>query len=130
MASDPLGISGIDRVVKDIVDHEGRIDKETRRVLAKSAQRVRRKQRQLVPKKERHLMRAISYRIRGTRWSRTALVGPLFARKTKDGSVPTHYGIFQEFGTSRHKATPFVRPSLDGEAERLAADLNAMNRKF
>lgn len=33
------------------------------------------------------------------------------------------YGIFQEYGTSRHRAQPFMRPAFDGEAPRALPQL-------
>jgi HK97 gp10 family phage protein len=35
-------------------------------------------------------------------------------------SKPFFYGSFQEFGTSRHGAQPFMRPAFDSEVERAA----------
>lgn len=35
-------------------------------------------------------------------------------------SKPFFYGWFQEFGTSRHGAQPFLRPAFDSEVERTA----------
>lgn len=130
MAS-PLEIIGGQKLIADIVNAEGKIDVGTRRVLTTAGQRVRRKQKRLVPKRLRHLERSIAMRSRGTRWERLVTVGPRFERSTKKhGTVVTKYGVFQEFGTSRMAAQPFVRPSIEGEAEKITADLNALMGKL
>lgn len=119
-----LKIEGIEQLNAALTNHEGRIEKETRDILRRAGARVRRKQRATVPKRTGTLMRSITMRSRGTRWVRVVEVGPQWSRTTKGQKVNTHYGFFIEFGTSRMAAQPFVAPSLDGEAEALARDLN------
>ena len=100
-----------------ITDFEGRIDKETVKILRQAAVRVRRRQKELAPKDEGDLKRSITYRIRGTRWRRTAEIGPRMAEK---------YPMYQEYGTARMSANPYVAPSLDGEVERIADALDGI----
>ena len=119
-----IKIDGTARLVVDLVNHEGKIDKETRNILRKAGVRVRKRQKELVPKRTKLLMRSINMVSRGTKWRRSVQVGPRWSTKYKGQEGSTHYGIFQEFGTARMKAQPFVAPSLQGEAERLTADLN------
>lgn len=123
-----LRIDGVDQLAMRIVDHEGRIDKGSRKVLADAAKRVRAKQKRLVPKRTGLLASAITFRSTGTKWSRAVEIGPLIEKRNrKTGNTSTtKYGLFQEYGTARMGAQPFVAPSLDGEAERLARDLHAL----
>jgi HK97 gp10 family phage protein len=52
--------------------------------------------------------------VQGGRWQRTGgdeawvAIGPQSA---------FFYGLFQEYGTRFHRAQPFLRPALDGEAQ-------------
>lgn len=110
-------IEGDRKLLQAITDATGRIDKETIKVLRQAAGRVRRRQKELAPTDEGDLKKSITYRIRGTRWQRTAEIGP---------KLPEKYPMYQEYGTARMAPNPYVAPSLDGEAERIADDLDGI----
>ena len=112
-----IKVSGVRKLQQAITDFEGRIDKETIKVLRQAAVRVRKRQKELAPIDDGDLKRSITYKIRGTRWRRTAEIGPKLAEK---------YPIYQEYGTARMRANPYVQPSIAGEAERLADGLDGI----
>ena len=117
-----IRIEGVDRLQRAITDATGRIDQETVKVLRQAAVRVRRRQKDLAPTDEGDLRKSITFNIRGRRWRRTAEIGP------KLGEM---YPVFQEYGTARMSANPYVGPSLDGELDRLAGDLDGIvDRSF
>ena len=112
-----IKISGVRQLQQAVTDFEGRIDKETIKVLRQAAVRVRKRQKELAPIDDGDLKRSITFRIRGTRWRRTAEIGPKLAEK---------YPMYQEFGTARMRANPYVAPSIEGEAEKLADGLDGI----
>ena len=112
-----IKVSGVRKLQQAITDFEGRIDKETITVLRQAAVRVRRKQKQLAPTDDGDLKRSIGYQIKGTRWRRTAEIGP---------KLKAPYPMYQEYGTARMRANPYVQPSIEGEAERLADGLDGI----
>lgn len=112
-----IKVEGVRQLQQALTDATGRIDKETIKALRQAAVRVRAKQKQLAPTDEGDLKKSITYRIRGTRWRRIAEIGP------KLGEM---YPVYQEYGTARMRANPYVAPSLDGELDRLADDLDGI----
>lgn len=112
-----IKVEGIRQLQQAVTDFEGRIDKESIKVLRQAAVRVRKRQKDLAPEEHGDLKRSISYRIRGTRWRRTAEVGPKLSEK---------YPMYQEFGTARMAANPYVKPSIEGEAEKIADGLDGI----
>ena len=112
-----IKVEGVRKLQQAITTAEGRIDKETIKALREAAKRVRSKQKQLAPTDEGDLRKSITFRIRGSRWRRSAEIGPKLSEK---------YPMFQEYGTARMRANPYVAPSLDGELDRLADDLDGI----
>ena len=112
-----IKIEGVRKLQQAVTDFEGRIDKESIKVLRQAAVRVRRRQKELAPVEDGDLKRSITYRIRGTRWRRTAEIGPKLGEK---------YPMYQEFGTARMAPNPYVQPSIEGEAERIADGLDGI----
>lgn len=110
-----IKVEGVDRIQKRITNAAGRIDDETVKILRRAAVRVRRRQKELAPEDDGDLRRAIRYRIRGRRWRRRALVGPVMDER---------YPMFQEYGTKHMEANPYIQPSIEGEHERIAEELN------
>lgn len=110
-------VDGHEQVGRWLTDAGGKIDKGSIAVLRRAAVRVRRRQKELAPKKSGDLQRSIRYRIRGSRWRRVAHIGP---------TMDEPYPLFQEIGTSRMAANPYVEPSLQGEDGRIADDLNRL----
>ena len=128
-----MEIIGETQLQKRLVDSAGRIDKATRRALSQTGTEVKRRMRSLVPIKDGDWRNAITMKSRGTRWSRTVIVGPETSRITPEpgdnrGARARVYPAFHEFGTARLAANPVVQKSLDGAAERLTARLNAIVR--
>lgn len=110
-------VKGARELQQALTAASGKLDKETITVLRKEAVVVRRKQKQLAPKDEGDLSGSISYQIRGTSWRRVAEIGPKLAEK---------YALYQEVGTARMRAHPYVGPSLDGSDGRLADGLDGI----
>lgn len=116
-------VEGVDKITRMFTDAHGKIDKEAITVLRRAAVKVRRRQKQLAPVEDGDLKRAITYRIRGTKWRRTALIGPRAIVKGRK------YPLYQEVGTAHMAANPYVRPSLDGMDQEIAAGLNGLVEK-
>ncbi len=112
-----IEVTGVRQLQQAVTTFEGRIDKETVKILRQAAVRVRKRQKQLAPKEDGDLTRSITYRIRGTRWRRTAEIGPKMSEK---------YPLYQEVGTARMRANPYVAPSIEGEDARLADGLDGI----
>ena len=121
-----LKVDGVEQVVAAVVDHAGKIQPGVKEVLKEAGKRIKKKQQQAAPKKTGRLRRSISIRSRGTKWKRSVSVGPRWSTTSKGQAVDTKYAFFQEFGTSRMKAHPYVAPSLVGENERVARELNKL----
>lgn len=115
-----IKVTGARKLMQAVTDASGRIDKETITVLRRAAVKVRRRQKELAPRDDGDLRKSISYRIRGTRWRRVAEIGP---KLTIEGRP---YPLFQEVGTARMAANPYVAPSLDGMAEEIADGLDGL----
>lgn len=116
-----IKVTGARKLQQAILNGTGRFDKETIAVLRRAAVKVRRRQRELAPTDEGDLKRSITYRIRGTRWRRVAEIGP------KLGEM---YPVYQEYGTARMEANPYVRPSMDGMEDELADALDGLVGKI
>lgn len=113
-----IKVTGARKLQQSLLAASGRFDKETIAVLRRGAVKVRRRQKELAPKGEtRKLTKSISYRIRGTRNRRMADIGP---------RLGDMYPAYQEYGTARMEANPFVMPSLEGMADELADGLDAL----
>lgn len=110
-------VKGARELQQALTSASGRIDKEAIAVLRREAVVVRRKQKDAAPVEDGDLKKSITYQIRGTRWRRTAEIGPKLSEK---------YPIYQEFGTARMSANPFVAPSLDGADGRIADGLDGI----
>lgn len=125
-----ITVSGADELHGRLTNASGRIDKEYRNILRKEGVVVRRRMKQVMPKKDGDMAAAVTMKSSGTKWSRTVIVGPEMSRITPEpgdnrGAAAQRYPIYQEFGTARMAAQPFVEQSLDGSLGRLAAALNA-----
>lgn len=112
-----ITVKGARELQQTLTAASGRLGKETITVLRREAVVVRRKQKELAPKKTKALARSIGYQIRGTRWRRVAIIGPKLADM---------YAFYQENGTARMPANPYVGPSLDGADGRLADGLDGI----
>ena len=112
-----IKVSGVRKLQQAITDFEGRIDKETIKVLQTAAKRVRKRQKELAPVDDGDLKRSITFQIKGARWRRVAEIGPKLKKP---------YPMYQEYGTARMRANPYVQPSIAGEAERLADGLDGI----
>lgn len=110
-----ITVTGDRQLQQALTNASGRIEKDTIGVLRRAAVRVRKRQKELAPVDDGDLKSAITYRIRGSRWTRVARIGPLMSEM---------YPLFQEYGTARMAATPYVAPSIDGEDGRLADELD------
>lgn len=126
-----ITIKGATELSKRLTGAEGRIDKPLRRALSQTGTEVKAKMKSGAPRKDGDLARAITMRSRGTRWRRSVVIGPESSRITPEpgdhrGAAAQRYPVYQELGTARMAAQPFVEQSLDGAAERLAARLNAV----
>lgn len=114
-----IRVDGVKQLEGRLTAASGKIDKGTTAVLKQAAVRVRRRQKELAPRDDGDLRKSIRYRIRGTRWRRVAVIGPVMDEK---------YPLYQEVGTARMAANPYVQPSVDGEDGRIADALNALMR--
>lgn len=112
-----ISVTGARQLQQALVDASGKLDKETIGVLRRAAVKVRRRQKELAPVDDGDMKRSITYRIRGTRWRRTADIGPRLAEK---------YPYYQEVGTAHMEANPYVEPSLDGMDQELADGLDGL----
>ena len=126
-----IEVTGVQELAGRLTNAQGRIDKETRDILRREGIKVRARMKQIMPKAEGDMARAVTMRSRGTRWSRTVVIGPEFTRITPTrgdnrGDAAQRYPIYQEYGTARMAAQPFVKESMDGSLERLTAALNAL----
>lgn len=110
-------IEGDRKLMQAVTEFGGRIDKETIKILRRAAVRVRRRQKELAPVEDGDLKKSITYQIRGTRWRRTAEVGPKLREK---------YPMYQEYGTARMAPNKYIEPSLEGEDERIADGLDGI----
>lgn len=110
-------VKGARELEQALTSASGKLDKETITVLRREAVAVRRKQKAAAPVEDGDLRKSISYQIRGTKWRRVAEIGPKLSEK---------YPLYQELGTARMAANPYVGPSLDGSDERLADGLDGI----
>lgn len=112
-----IKVTGDRKLAQAITDATGKLDKETVAILRRRAVAVRRRQKELAPVDDGDLKKSTTYRIRGTRWRRVAEIGPKLSEK---------YPLYQEVGTARMEANPYVEPSVQGEAQKLADDLDGL----
>ena len=112
-----IKVTGVRKLQQAITNGTGRFDKETIAVLRRAAVKVRRRQKELAPTDEGDLKRSITYRIRGSRWRRVAEIGPKLSEM---------YPAYQEYGTARMEANPYVQPSMEGMADELADALDGL----
>lgn len=131
MARPAVEIDGEKELRRALVDASGRIDRGTRKALSKTGTEVRRRMKAAVPKLSNSLSSAITMQSRGTKWSRSVVVGPETNRirpapGDRRGVRAQLYPVFVEYGSPNHAAQPYVEPSLEGAAERLTARLNAL----
>lgn len=112
-----IKVTGDRKLQQSLLAASGRFDKETITVLRRVAVKVRRRQKELAPVDDGDLKKSISYRIRGSRNRRIADIGP---------RLGDMYPAYQEYGTARMAANPFVMPSLEGRADELADGLDAL----
>ena len=126
-----IEISGATELASRLTNASGRIDKETRTILRKEGVQVRKRMKAIMPKKDGDMAAAVTMRSRGARWSRTVVVGPEFSRIAPEpgdnrGAAAVRYPIYQEYGTARMAAQPFVEASMEGSLERIVTQLNAL----
>ena len=126
-----IKVTGATELVGRLTSASGRIEKPIRRALSQTGVEVRRKMKAVAPRKDGDLVGAITMRSRGTKWRRSVLIGPESSRIAPEpgdhrGAAATAYPAYQEYGTARMAAQPFVQPSLEGAAERLTARLNTV----
>lgn len=112
-----IRVDGARQLNQSLLAASGRFDKATIGVLRRAAVKVRRRQKELAGVASGDMKRSITYTIRGTTWRRTARIGPKLAEK---------YPIYQEVGTARMAANPFVEPSLQGVEQDLADGLDGL----
>lgn len=106
--------------------------KVLRDVLTEAAEPMRAMASRLAPRDEGHLRERIV--VRGTTTAASEMDGMIsFGRNDEyQASVamgPTRaafYGGFQEFGTVRHGAQPFMRPAFDAEAQKALRGIGEM----
>lgn len=110
-------VEGARELQQALTSASGKMDKESITVLRREAVLVRRRQKELAPKDTTALAKSITYNIRGTSWRRVAEIGPKLSEE---------YPMYQEFGTARMPAHPFVAPSLDGSDGRIADGLDGI----
>ena len=110
-------VKGARELQQALTSASGKLDKETITVLRREAVHVRRAQKAAAPRDDGDLVKSITYNIRGTRWRRVAEIGPKLSEK---------YPMYQEFGTARMPANPYVAPSIQGSDQRLADGLDGI----
>jgi len=110
-------VKGARELQQALTSATGKLDKETVTVLRREAVAVRRAQKAAAGVKSGDMRGSIGYKIRGTKWRRVAEIGP---------RLDEMYPFYQENGTARMPAHPFVGPSLDGSDGRLADGLDGI----
>lgn len=93
-----IAIKNLDRVIKKF-DRVGMVD--VKPYITKATQLVQRTAKQMSPKKTGHLKRNINRRVVG---EGNTVVGIVYN--------PVEYASYQEFGTSKMRPHPFMRPAL------------------
>lgn len=93
-----IAVKNLDEVIKKF-DRVGRVD--IKPYITKATQLVQRTAKDMAPVDTGHLKRNIGRKVYGEKYS---TVGVVFD--------PVEYGVYQEFGTSKMKAQPFMRPAL------------------
>ena len=126
-----ITIEGLPQLEGRITNASGRIDKETRTILRREGVQVRKRMKAIMPKRGGDMAAAVTMRSYGSKWSRTVVVGPEFSRITPEpgdnrGAAAARYPIYQEYGTARMAAQPFVEASMEGSLERIVTQLNAL----
>jgi len=95
-----IAVQNLDRLVKKY-NRLGNIDMKP--VMQRATQLVQRTAKEMAPVDTGHLKRNIM-RKTYTSPNNTGVVGEVYD--------PVEYGVYQEFGTSKMKAQPFMRPAL------------------
>lgn len=126
-----ITITGATELAARLTSASGRIERPLRRALSQTGTEVKNRMKSIAPRKDGDLARAITMKSGGTKWRRSVYIGPETSRITPEpgdhrGAAAQRYPVYQEYGTARMRAQPFVAQSLDGAAERLAARLNSV----
>lgn len=93
-----IAVKNLDKVIKKF-DRVGRVD--VKPFITKATQLVQRTAKHICPKDTGHLKRNINRKVWGEAYS---TVGEVYN--------PVEYAPYQEFGTSKMQAQPFMRPAL------------------
>ena len=108
-------IEGADALAAAFEDLERRVARETmRKALEEAAEVVRAEASRLAPRRTGRLAENIVTAWEGGR-AQAALIGPRAGKRSDPKSA--FYGLFQELGTSRHPAQPFLRPAFEAKRE-------------
>lgn len=107
-----VNVTGIADVLRSIQHIQQGVPRTIRKATASVAKKTAKNMRDYAPKGEGTLSGAIKIEPdRNTETVYAVNVGPHDdLRKSRRG---TPYSVFQEFGTNRHAAQPYVRPALD-----------------
>jgi len=95
-----IAVQNLDRLVKKY-NRLGNIDMKP--IMQRATQLVQRTAKEMAPVDTGHLRRNIMRKTH-TLPNNTGIVGEVYD--------PVEYGVYQEFGTSKMKAQPFMRPAL------------------
>jgi HK97 gp10 family phage protein len=93
-----IAVKNLDRTIKKF-DKIGMVDMKP--YIQEATQKVQRTAKEECPKKTGHLKRNIK---RKTIKTGNTVIGTVYD--------PVEYGVYQEFGTSKMKGKPFMRPAL------------------
>ena len=126
-----ITVRGDTQLAGRLTDATFKIDPAIRKALSKTGTLVRRQMKAAAPRKDGDLINSITMRSRGTTGRRTVTVGPVFSKIAPEpgdhrGPAAQRYPAYQENGTARMAAHPFVEQSLNGAVEDLTARLNAI----
>jgi HK97 gp10 family phage protein len=123
------GVAGLKEALAELADFTGKTasgKNAVQRGMKKAMQRIEGRAKELVPVDDGDLKRSIitrkakAERVSRTRFARqsaiTMLTGP-------SGRPAGGNAAWQEFGTVKAPARPFMRPAIDGEAEAVLGEL-------
>lgn len=110
-----IEFEGVDRLLKQIQQQPTKVKQEAKRVVDNAALRVEKKAVQLAPADTGYLKQHIV----------SSSDGPLSAKVVAEAE----YSVYQEFGTRKMSAQPFMTPAVKQESPILYQKLNNLVNK-
>ena len=117
MATVTVQIKGIDDVLRGVREYETRVRQGVERIVAKYALLIERDAKGLAPVDTGALRDSITHVLEG-----------MAARVIAGEGLPDARAIFNEFGTSRMAAQPFMVPALEMHRAAFIAELRGLLR--